>query len=71
MKSDIYSVGILIIEMLTGEKGCPDVGNVRKSPLNVKYKSPFKATMYCVYMRRQKKNSIKAFSQASWGRLNV
>nr|XP_051202708.1 cysteine-rich receptor-like protein kinase 28 isoform X2 [Lolium perenne] len=31
MKSDIYSVGILIIEMLTGEKGCPDVGNVLAS----------------------------------------
>jgi len=31
MKSDIYSVGVLIIEMLTGEKGCPDVGNVLAS----------------------------------------
>ncbi|KAK1606933.1 hypothetical protein QYE76_030606 [Lolium multiflorum] len=31
MKSDIYSLGVIIIEMLTGEKGCPDVGNVLAS----------------------------------------
>uniref|UniRef100_A0ACD6A3V6 Uncharacterized protein n=1 Tax=Avena sativa TaxID=4498 RepID=A0ACD6A3V6_AVESA len=31
MKSDIYSLGVIIIEVLTGEKGCPDVGNVLAS----------------------------------------
>lgn len=28
-KSDIYSLGTIIIEMLTGRKGYPDIDNVR------------------------------------------
>jgi serine/threonine protein kinase len=28
-KSDIFSLGILIIEILTGQKGCPEIENVR------------------------------------------
>jgi serine/threonine protein kinase len=29
VKSDIYSLGIIIIEILTGQKGYPDVEDVR------------------------------------------
>jgi len=29
LKSDIYSLGVIIIEMLTGCKGYPDIQNVR------------------------------------------
>jgi serine/threonine protein kinase len=29
-KSDIYSLGVIIIEMLTSEKGYPDVKDVRR-----------------------------------------
>ena len=26
---DIYSLGMIIIEILTGDRGCADIGNVR------------------------------------------
>lgn len=29
LKSDIYSLGMIIIEILTGQKGYPDIDNVR------------------------------------------
>jgi serine/threonine protein kinase len=29
LKSDIYSLGVLIMEIVTGQKGYPDINNVK------------------------------------------
>lgn len=32
-KSDIYSLGVIIIEILTGQKGYPEIENVREQSI--------------------------------------
>lgn len=38
-KSDIFSLGILIIEILTGQKGCLEIENVRTNIVCSKIKA--------------------------------